>query len=167
MKILHTALDFEYPSSDLIHLRLLLRKLAREKPHAIKKALPMTPEILTQMHGCLDFYKIVDNVFWAAIFLLCFTMRRKSNTFPNSPSSFDATKHLCKRESSVHDEFMIMHLKWSKTRRYGHSRDIPIFAIPGSCLCPVKAFGNMCKIRRLNENQPVFCYLDKNSSMSL
>ena len=35
--ILHNMLDLEYPSSDLFHLRLRLRGLAREKPHVVKK----------------------------------------------------------------------------------------------------------------------------------
>ena len=161
VKILHNMLDLDYPSSDLLHLHLLLRGLAREKPHVVKKALPMTPEILSGMHSRLDFDKIIDNVFWPALLLMFFTMSRKSNMLPDSSNMFDETKHLCRRDVSLHDEFMLVHFKWSKTRQFGHSRNVPIFTIPGSSLCPVKAFYNMCKIVKLRENQPAFCYLDK------
>ena len=43
VKILHNMFDLDYhPSSDLLHLRLLLKGLARDKTHVVQKALPMT-----------------------------------------------------------------------------------------------------------------------------
>ena len=88
-------------------------------------------------------------------------MCRKSNLLPDSSSSFDVSKHLCRSDVSLHDEFMTIHFKWSKTRQFGHSRNVPILAIQGSSLCPVSAFKNMCKIVKLKENDPAFCYIDK------
>ena len=33
---------------------------------------------------------------------------------PDSSNGFDETKHLYRRDVSLHDEFMIAHFKWSK-----------------------------------------------------
>ena len=37
----------------------------------------MTPEILSKMHSRLDFDKIIDNVFWAALLLMFFYNEQK------------------------------------------------------------------------------------------
>ena len=69
-----------------------------------------------------------------------FLMARKSNLFPNSLKDFDADKQLLRRDISLKDNLLIVNIKWSKTRQFGHSRDIPICSIPTSCLCPVSAY---------------------------
>jgi hypothetical protein len=39
---------------------------------------------------------------------------------------------------------LIFHIKWSKTIQYGERKlKIPVTAIPGSLLCPVRAYLNM------------------------
>ena len=160
IKTLHTLLDLNYPSDELIHLRLLLRGLARIKSHVPKKALPITPNILLDMLQFLNFEKVIDVVFWAIFLVMFFLMSRKSNMLPNSVSDFDPEKHLTREDISIHDDKLIVHFKWSKTRQFGHSRYIPILSIPGSPLCPVKAYSQMTDLIKLDKKKSAFCYFD-------
>lgn len=77
IKVLHTILELDYPTAELIHLRLLLRGLARENPHVPKKALPITPEILRDIYNLLNFDTEIDNVYWAAFFIVIFYNEQK------------------------------------------------------------------------------------------
>lgn len=162
VKLLHTLLELDYPSAELIHLRLLLRGLARKNPHVPKQALPLTPEILLDIFQFLDVDKVIDVVFWAVLLLMFFLMSRKSNMLANKVSEFDPQKHLTRKDVSVYDDMLIVHFKWSKTRQFGHSRNIPILNIPGSPLCPVKAYSQMSDLIKLDNNKSAFCYLDSN-----
>ena len=54
MKTLHSLLDLKYPAAGLMELNLLIRGIARSKQHVPKKASPMTPCILKEMHSFLN-----------------------------------------------------------------------------------------------------------------
>ena len=54
VKTLHLLAGFEFPSENWFSVKLLYRDLARENPHLPHRALPITPDILLQMHKKLD-----------------------------------------------------------------------------------------------------------------
>ena len=51
LKTLHKILEIEYSTSNMFQLNLLLRGIARSKQHVPKKAAPITPLILKDIHG--------------------------------------------------------------------------------------------------------------------
>ena len=75
--------------------------------------------------------------------MMYFLMARKSNLLPNSIRSFDPSKQLLRRDIQIFDDMLIVHFKWSKTRQFGHSREVPLTDMPGNCLFPVSAYKNM------------------------
>lgn len=75
-------------------------------------------------------------------------------------SDFDPEKHLTTEDISIYDDKLIVHFKWSKTRQSGHSRYIPILSIPGSTLCPIKAYSQMTDLIKLAKTKPAISYFD-------
>lgn len=52
---------------------------------------------------------------------------------------------------------LLINIKWSKTNQFGHSRQIPISPMTGSCLCPVTAYTNMVSLLPAKDSDPAFC----------
>ena len=94
VKTLHAILDIEYPTSDLLRLKLLLKGISRIKQHVPKKAAPITAQILKEMFMFLNFENFFDIVLWALFLLMFFLMARKSNMIPTSIKIFDSKNNL-------------------------------------------------------------------------
>ena len=128
-----------------MELNLLIRGIARAKQHVPKKASPMTPAVLREIHHFLNLDVALDCVIWSLILLMFFLMLRKSNVIPETIDSFDSQKQLVRQDIQILDDMLIVNMKWSKTRQFGHSRQIPISSMPSNILCPVTAYSNMIK----------------------
>ena len=157
VKTLHSLLDLKYPENGLMELNLLLRGIARNKQHVPRKASPMTPCILKEIHSFLNLDIEFDCVMWSLILFMFFLMLRKSNVMPESIKSFDPRKQLIRKDIQVHDNMLIVNMKWSKTRQFGHHRQIPIAAMPSNILCPVTAYKKMIRIVDAGPLDPLFC----------
>ena len=83
-------------------------------------------------------------------------MLRKSNVMPELSKSFDPRKQI-RKDIQIHDNMLIVNMKWSKTRQFGHHRQIPIAAMPSNILCPVTAYKNMIRIVDAGPLDPLFC----------
>ena len=165
VKSLHLLLDLAFPDENIFQLKLLLRGIAREKQHIPRKAEPVSPTILREIYPFLKQNNPFDSVLWCAILLMFFLMTRKSNMFPNSIREFDAGKQLLRKDITLADDLLILNIKWSKTRQFGHSRNIPVCSIPDSCLCPVFAFKKMIALNPAKETDPAFCFKDSKSRL--
>ena len=81
IKTLHHILEVEFPSEDSHPLKLMLKGLARCKPHLPHRALPITPQILLDMHQFLDVLAPAGATFWYVFlfmfFLIQFSVTRK------------------------------------------------------------------------------------------
>ena len=82
---------------------------------------------------------------------------------PNAAHQFDAKKQLTRGDIKVYNSMLIVTIKWSKTRQFGYSHEIPISAISKSCLCPVQAYKNMLSCVPATANDPAFCVSNKKS----
>ena len=51
-------------------------------------------------------------------------MLRKSNVMPESIKSFDARKQLVREDIQIFDNMLVVNMKRSKTRQFGHFRQI-------------------------------------------
>ena len=163
VKTLHAILDIEYPTSDLLQLKLLLKGISRIKQHVPKKAAPITPQILKEIFMFLNFENSFDRVLWALFLLMFFLMARKSNMIPTSIKKFDSKKQLTRGDLRLENNVLTVNFKWSKTRQFGHSRYIPLTAIPDSCLCPVKAYANVLSTINCSNYDSAFCYYNGRS----
>lgn len=80
---------------------------------------------------------------------------------PNSIREFDDKKQLLRSDISAHTDMLVVNIKWSKTRQFGHLRQIPVTSIADSCLCPVAAYKHMVQMVPAMDSDPAFCYYFK------
>ena len=140
IRTLHVLLREEPPDFKDIEVRLTLRGLTKIMVTPVKRAQPMTPEILAEMLGFLNLNKHSDRVFWAIMLIGFFGFLRKSNLVPDSVASFDPVKQLTRNHITFKGDIAIISVTWTKTIQNREKLlEIPLFPIPGSALCPVAA----------------------------
>ena len=72
-------------------------------------------------------------------------------------------KQLTRGDLRLENNVLTVNFKWSKTCQFGHSRYIPLTAIPDSCLCPVKAYANVLSTINCSNYDSAFCYYNSRS----
>ena len=82
----------------------------------------------------------------------------KIKSIAKSVNAFDSQKQLIRQDIEVLDDMLIVNIKWSKTRQYGHSQQMPVIAMPDHCLCPVVAYKAMVSTVVAKESDPAFCF---------
>lgn len=154
---LHTLCDIPYMGKDNVELKLLLRGLARKKPHMPRQAAPLSPNILVRLLQFLDLDTYLDCTMWSLLLLAFFTMSRKSNLVVTGSQKFNPEKQLCRSDVAVGTNGLLVTFRWSKTNQFGgRTHVVPILAIPGSALCPVKAYKDMLIKFPGEPNDPAF-----------
>ena len=125
--------------SQFSSFKLSLRGLATLKPHCPKRALPITPDLMSEFLSFLDVTQASDATYWRLFLLALFLMSRKSNLVPVSANSFDRKKQLCRGDILINSNCLLVLFKWSKTNQFGQRIvKIPLLSIPHSPLCPVQ-----------------------------
>ena len=157
IKSLHYILDIKFQLENNVQLELMLKGMARKSSQMPNRALPITPQILNDMLNFLNLGNAEDATFWCCILFMFFLMARKSNMVPVSVSDFDPDKQLLRQDIVIFKGVLVVLIKWSKTNQFGSRLlKVPLVTIPGSALCPVKAYKNMAKLMPASCHQPAF-----------
>ena len=157
VKWFHVLAGMETTQFDHISLKLVQKGIARLKKNLPRQALPLTPEILQDIYQYLDMSSVNDISLWTILLFGFFLMARKSNLVPDSTKKFDKTKHLCRRDVLLSDNLLLVSLKWSKTNQFGDRQHfVPLLAMQGSVLCPVKAFKRLISMTPGKSDGPLF-----------
>ena len=140
VRILHLEWGLPNPLLDNFHLRCVLQGMRRELGDAVNRKLPITPALLRSILSHLDMSVSVDIVVWAACLSLFHGLLRRSNLMPLSRSTFDASRHLRRRDIIFHLWGCELVIRWSKTIQYkSRCLGIPLPRRKDSLLCPVAA----------------------------
>ena len=159
---MHHLLGYSTSNINDFLINLTLRGINRQNPHLVKQAKHITPEILLKIHGVLDFSIKSDVVFWCLFLFAFFLFARKSNLVPDS-ENYVHKKFLLREDVQICDNVLVVNIKWSKTIQFGERMlKIPLLEIPGSDLCPLKAFKSMCKQFGLRIRIHYFLFLKRN-----
>ncbi len=156
-KVLHTinwvdSVQFEHPS-----VALIFKGITRHNQHMPHQALLFTTDLLHKSRRLLDLSRPQDATIWTLLLFSFFLMRRKSNAVPDAIQKFDKNKQLIHQDVTVGSKALLVSLKWSKTLQFGGRRHtVPLLAIPGSELCPVKAYQAMCRVVPSRSQDPLF-----------
>ena len=167
VRTLHRRLDLpcHTPSTygPLGHLLLGLARLAK---HEVRKALPITPVILSNL---LDSVPLTPNcpiqntilsVYKAITLLMFLTMSRSSNMLPESRHKFDPEYLLKWGNIQRLDDGILITITKSKTNQFFAKKHlIPLSASPVEKYCPVAALTNLArtyKPENLVDESPVF-----------
>ena len=138
IRTLHFLAKVQPPNLKDPEVRLTLRGISKILAKPVKRAQPLTPDIMMDMFAYLDMSKHRDLVFWAIILTGFFGMLRKSNLIPDKVESFDPVRQLTRQHISFEGDIAVIHVTWAKNIQcMERQMTIPVFKIPGSPLCPV------------------------------
>ena len=84
VKTMHHLLGFSTSQINGFLINLSLRGISRIKPHLVRKAESITPDILLQKYKFLDLKKANDTVFWCLFLFAFFLFAMKSNLVPDT-----------------------------------------------------------------------------------
>lgn len=141
IRILHLEAGLPDPEVMQMHLvKSVLTGFGKEKGLDVKKAAPISPQLLLLINSQLDLNSVDDVMFWAACLVGFFGFLRKSNLFPPTKKGFSPEKHLCRNSFRRVAGGFDIRILWSKTCQ-SHERVlvVPLINLPGHPLCPVTA----------------------------
>jgi hypothetical protein len=89
---------------------------------------------------------------------------RQSNVAAKTVAAFDTTRQFVRRDFLLGPTYIVVRLKWSKTlQKSSSATTVTLHAIPGSPLCPYKAFLELCQAApTTHPKQPLLAYGDGN-----
>ena len=122
------------------------RGIRKKMQHMVRRAAPVTEQILLQIAEQVDPTDTTQVVIWTAMLFAFNMMLRKSNYVPEL-KEHEPTKQLSRRDVRYFQGAMLVHVKWSKTLQCGDRVvPFPMMANKKSVLCPVRWFLYMCKL---------------------
>ena len=139
-------------------LQKIFRGNRRTSKHRVRKAAPITPEMLSQFRDLLDLSNPEDALVWA-LFLTCFFLLfRKSNVTPLNGQDFDREQILLREDIRIWKSVILVKVKWTKTHMCAEDTFFaPLMSILGSRLCPVQALTNMYCLIPASGKSAAFC----------
>ncbi len=91
---LHKLCGFQLPDRKHIELKSTLTALKRRLKHRLRRAAPITPDILLDIRQQLDLENPLDAMFWAMFLVSYYLLVRASNVTPKTSAKFDVAKQL-------------------------------------------------------------------------
>ncbi|CAH1777690.1 unnamed protein product [Owenia fusiformis] len=161
IKVLHLLHELPFPLLNReFQYKLLYKGLQRNNLHTVKRALPITPEILTQIFGSLDLTSDLESTFWFLILTLTFLFARAGNIIPYTTSTFENNKHLLQQDIFKQDsDGLIFLIKHSKTNQAAQRiLTLPVLAKESSPLNIVSAFNHKNSFHKYKKTSPAFLY---------
>ena len=141
VKTLHALLGFDTSQFTDFTLNLTFRGLARLNPLSVKRAEPITLQILQNIYQLLDFKDNSNIVYWCLFLFAFFLVARKSNLVPSSKKDLECGKFLHKNNVQDCNEFLLVHFTWTKTIQFGERKvTTPLIPLKDKRLCPVTAY---------------------------
>ena len=137
----------DYPFTKDFILSLTLRGVARSALHTPSRAPPVTPGILLQLFRSSSSQEPISCTLFCAFLFAFFLMARLANIVPESQAKFDPKRHLTRGDVVADAHGLIVTFKATKTIQFGERKlRIPLIRIPGSPLCPVRAYRRMVRL---------------------
>ena len=159
VKTLHTLLNYNTDNFHSFLLKLTLRGLWRSNPHIVKKAKPITPQILRDIYTTLDFNDPADVIFGGICVLAFMLIFRKSNLIPNKINRFDPHRQLKHSDCVITNDRkrLIVGIRWAKNHQFTKELlTFPLSALDNSVLCPIRAVENIRKLKPYDEDDHIF-----------
>lgn len=161
VRTFHNILGYSTEHINNYLVTLSLKGLERLHPHVVKRAEPITLEILQQIYDSFDF-SCADNVVYWCLFLFAFYLvARKSNLVPTTKDDILAGKFLKTGDLQVFEDYILVTFDWSKTNQFGKRVvTCPLIRMKSKKLCPLSAFDKMQSLKLRNANGALFCSSD-------
>ena len=164
IKRLHEIGGFQFPSETHL-LKQELKAIRRELITAIKKAVPITPQILLQIYSVIKLKDIVDVVTYAGLVIGFCLFLRKSNLVPDTQDGFNPAEQLTRGDITFRGPLTLVDIKWSKTLQYRQRElRLPLLQARNKQICPIYWLTYIFNKLPARRDQPLLCY-PKNGKM--
>ena len=142
-----------------------IQGIRRLLQHEIKKAQPVTMEMLQQMVRFVNPNDDKQVATWTSILYGFFLFLRKSNLVPIARKHDD--KHqLSRQDITYHQGVLVARIKWSKTNQFGEEiLPVPVVRKEGSQICPVAWLLYMVRRNPVAGNHNLFSYIDTSTGL--
>ena len=137
VKRFHEIAKIPFPT-DLSLLKLELMSIRKELATVVKKATPMTPQLLLDIYNKVNLKSAFELVSYVALLIGFYLFLRRSNLVSETEKKFNPKEQLTRRDVWKLGKLTVVEIKWSKTNQY-RDRDLIIPIIPAKCkmICPV------------------------------
>ena len=116
----------------------MLAGIRRNKHHQVKRAQPMTPQLLERILQVVNLKNQKEFVIWSSMLTGYFVVLRKSNFVPMK-RFHDTVHNICRRDVKYTSGVMVIFVRWSKMNQYGEkTRMVPIVGDNHKKICPVR-----------------------------
>ena len=138
----------------------LLRGIKRAKGNSTVHKLPITPQLLLHIRQLVSLNEPADIVLWAAYLTSFFTLLRKSNIVPPSPSTFDPLRHPRRSDLVLTPMGLALNVALSKNNQFQErALKIPLPFLKEHPLCPTTALLAVLALQPdLPPSVPLFAY---------
>lgn len=168
IRTMHLLLNIDPPDTSDISIRLCIRGLQRLRPGTIRRAHPITPQMLVQMAPHLEGSDHFQWACWTAVLLGFFTFARRSNLVPNSTKTFNPAQQLQRADIVRGANSLGVIFKWTKTIQCREKvLAYPVPALPGTSICPVEAYDKMLSLTPAPASAPAFSFRSKLKLLSV
>ena len=106
-----------------------LMGIRRELAVPVKKAAPLTPELLIDLYSVVDHESIIEITCYASVIIGFTLFLRKSNLVPDTQIGFDGKMQLTRGHVGMMGNVMVYNITWCKTNQY-RNRDLVLPIIP-------------------------------------
>jgi hypothetical protein len=142
--LMHKYMGLDCPAAQSFSVRLMLRAIDRTMRHVPTLRLPVSVTILQHLCQLCDTLGTWGAVLKCAILLSFYGFFRQSNLAPLLPHQFDSTRHTTRGDVHQSATGLRVAVKWTKTLQPAMVPVyIPLPSIPGSSLCPLRAYRSM------------------------
>ena len=118
--------------------KLTVTGLTRIKAHVVKRAEPVTPGLLLDLHAQVDFNSKKELVAWVATMVNFYTLFRKSNYLPDSSKKFNPGQHLKRSNLTKMGGMYFVQTRYAKNIQFQQEQlTIPLMVNPDRRICPV------------------------------
>lgn len=141
---MHKQLDLSCTAAQSYPVSLMLKAIDKSMRHTPAIKLPVSLPVLQLLCDLCSSMGLWGVVLKCAILLSFYGFLRQSNLAPLQPNQFDHTRHTTRGDVQQSPTGLVIALKWTKTLQSAMVPvHIPLPSLPGSTLCPLRAFNSM------------------------
>ena len=129
VRTLHVLMEVPFNGADNIELKITMQGLKRLKPHAVRQAAPLSPQILCKIYGLLDTTRPFEATRWSLLLTAFFTLSRKSNLVVTGAKRFDMDRQLCRSDVLIGDNGLLVQFRWRKAKAPKYRRHCYLVSI--------------------------------------
>ena len=136
IKRLHEISGYPFPR-DVHMLKLQLKAIRFELAGPVKKAVPVTPQLLLTLFKFVNVHDDVELVAYVGLLIGFLLFLRKSNLVPDTREGFVVNEQLSWQDVWYYGKILMVSVKWSKTLQYKQKElDLPLLPAKNLILCP-------------------------------